>query len=217
MAAKAKILGLALMAGLAGNASAASFSFTGTFSADDDVQLFNFTADGTSLVTLRTYSYAGGVQADGNIVSAGGFDPILALFDSAGNLIDQNDDGSAVPVDPNTGAAFDTELSLILEAGDYIVAVTQFDNFAVGPTLADGFSAQGDPFFTAGLGACSNGQFCDVSGVDPFNNRTNEWAFDVLNVVDAVAPPAVPVPAAVWLFGSGLLGLVGMARRRRPA
>ena len=28
---------------------------------------------------------------------------------------------------------------------------------------------------------------------------------------------AVPVPAAVWLFGSGLLGLVGVARRRRKA
>ena len=27
----------------------------------------------------------------------------------------------------------------------------------------------------------------------------------------------VPVPAAVWLFGSGLLGLVGMARRKKAA
>ena len=27
----------------------------------------------------------------------------------------------------------------------------------------------------------------------------------------------VPVPAAVWLFGSGLLGLVGMARRKKSA
>jgi hypothetical protein len=28
-------------------------------------------------------------------------------------------------------------------------------------------------------------------------------------------PPEVPVPAAVWLLGSGLLGLLGAARRRR--
>ena len=28
---------------------------------------------------------------------------------------------------------------------------------------------------------------------------------------------AVPVPAAVWLFGSGLIGLVGVARRKRAA
>jgi len=33
-------------------------------------------------------------------------------------------------------------------------------------------------------------------------------SFDEPNVV-------VPVPAAVWLFGSGLLGLVGIARKRR--
>ena len=28
---------------------------------------------------------------------------------------------------------------------------------------------------------------------------------------------AVPVPAAVWLFGSGLVGLIGVARRKRHA
>ena len=27
----------------------------------------------------------------------------------------------------------------------------------------------------------------------------------------------VPIPAAVWLFGSGLLGLIGVARRKRAA
>lgn len=34
-------------------------------------------------------------------------------------------------------------------------------------------------------------------------------------MVSGVAP--VPVPAAVWLFGSGLLGLVAVARRRQTA
>jgi hypothetical protein len=31
----------------------------------------------------------------------------------------------------------------------------------------------------------------------------------------SATPAVVPVPAAVWLFGSGLLGLVGVARRRK--
>jgi len=31
------------------------------------------------------------------------------------------------------------------------------------------------------------------------------------------ASAVVPVPAAVWLFGSGLLGLVGLSRRKKSA
>ena len=34
------------------------------------------------------------------------------------------------------------------------------------------------------------------------------------DVIEGLAPSVVPVPAAVWLFGSGLLGLVGVARRK---
>jgi len=33
-------------------------------------------------------------------------------------------------------------------------------------------------------------------------------------VIDNVSVSPVPVPAAVWLFGSGLLGLIGAARRK---
>lgn len=29
--------------------------------------------------------------------------------------------------------------------------------------------------------------------------------------------PAVPIPAAIWLFGSGLLGIIGIARRKKAA
>lgn len=49
-----------------------------------------------------------------------------------------------------------------------------------------------------------------------FNNTATDWGpsgvvYDNLNV----GAPPVPVPAAIWLFGSGLLGLVGVARRRK--
>lgn len=30
-----------------------------------------------------------------------------------------------------------------------------------------------------------------------------------------IDPPPIPVPGAIWLFGSGLAGLLGVARRRK--
>lgn len=42
----------------------------------------------------------------------------------------------------------------------------------------------------------------------PFPNQTAAFG-------GTMTPQAVPVPAAVWLFGSGLLGLVGVARRKK--
>ena len=38
-----------------------------------------------------------------------------------------------------------------------------------------------------------------------------------LHMTGHVGTSAIPVPAAVWLFGSGLLGLVGVARRKKSA
>jgi hypothetical protein len=43
---------------------------------------------------------------------------------------------------------------------------------------------------------------------------TNVTAMLATNGTLSIATSAVPVPAAVWLFGSGLAGLVGVARRK---
>ena len=198
-------------------ANADNFSFTGSFTNDSNVQLFNFSVAAPSTVTLLTYSYAGGINSAGTVIPEGGFDPILALFNSSGALINQNDDGGAnVPASSVTGAHFDTFLQSALAAGNYSVAVMQFDNFANGPNLSDGFFQTGNTNFTAGN--CSNGIFCDVTG----HNRTNQWAFDILNVAsgEVVGPPSpsqVPLPGALPLFATGLgaLGLLGWRRKRK--
>lgn len=55
---------------------------------------------------------------------------------------------------------------------------------------------------------------------------TGSWLDNALNQVASpsytgvsvtVESAVIPVPAAVWLFGSGLIGLVGMARRKKAA
>lgn len=200
--------------------AAADFSFTGSFRADDDVQLFNFNVGALSNVTLRSWSYAGGTNAAGNSIARGGFDPILALFDSTGALIDQNDDGGPSNVATDfSGVAYDVFLTSSLAAGSYTVAVMQYDNFANGPNLSNGFLRTGEGNFTGGAGfdpACANvSSFCDVSG-SAFNARTSLWAFDILNV-ESAATTVVPVPAALPLMAAGL-GLFGLfARRRRSA
>jgi hypothetical protein len=193
-------------------AIAADFSFRGNFTRDDNVQLFNFTVGSSSTVTLRTLSYAGGTQADGTVVTNGGFDPILALFDSSGNFIDNNDDGdsSEVPADPITERFFDTYLQVVLGAGNYTVAVSQYDNFfsgGPGDNISLGFDRQGDGNFTPGTTnfPCSASRFCDVDG----NSRTSFWAFDILNVQSGVVvPPTEPVPEPSTVVGSLILGLV---------
>jgi len=207
----------------AAQAAPSNFSFAGTFVNDNDVQLFSFTSGGTSNVRLISYGYGGGTQSNGNVVAAGGFDPILVLFDSTGALIGQNDDavsgttgacgsGSVMP-DPITGAQWDTCLDLpLLPAGNYDVAVMQYDDFARGPNLSNGFMRAGQPNFTSSFG-CSNGQFCDVTGNAAGNNRQSYWAFDILNVEQAVQT-TVPEPATLSLFGLGLAGFA-FGRRRK--
>ena len=75
---------------------------------------------------------------------------------------------------------------------------------------------------THDLGADPN----QIVAINIFGNSTAaNTSFTVLQTAAAgarfggvaIAPAAVPVPAAVWLFGTGLLGLMGSARKRAKA
>jgi len=50
-----------------------------------------------------------------------------------------------------------------------------------------------------------------------YSTTSEVWLSHYLVRASVLLPSSVPVPASVWLFGSGLLGLSGVARRRRPA
>ena len=68
----------------------------------------------------------------------------------------------------------------------------------------------------------SNAGFLHLSGTGSVSGNGEaltdaDWSFSAHNTTSytmSVTATVVPVPAAVWLFGSGLLGLAGYARRK---
>jgi hypothetical protein len=95
------------------------------------------------------------------------------------------------------------------QSGDYLAANNHGSLTLTGaPNFVLGISTDGVNFIADnGATTYGNGNAATVYFNIPGANGGSVLAVDVV--------PAVPVPAAAWLFGSGLLGLVGVARRRR--
>lgn len=212
---KTRLLSTALvLVASASTAGAATVSYRGMLDADDDLRRFDFSLEAMTEVTIRTFSYAGGIQGDGTIVAAGGFDPSLALFQfDSGGLIAEQDDArnSDVPRDPTTGLRADAKLMLELIPGDYFVILSQSLNFPLGPRDFDGFTQEGTGNFTASFG-CVDGAFCGLTG----EQRSGAFAFDISGPDRAVSTPMAPIPLpATALLLAAALALLGASSSRR--
>jgi hypothetical protein len=214
------ILGLCLFSGVA---AAGNFSFAGTFTQDDNMQIFLFTAPSAN-VLLRTWGYAGGTNANGGLILPGGFDPVLSVFDATSGLlagsalIDSNNDGAGVDTDPVTGNGFDSLLMLtaLNSGGAYALVLTVNDNVPVGPTFGNGFTQTGQGNFTAGENGCGgSAPFCESPFVP---QRTGDWAVDITGVGSASEPASgTPEPASMLLMAGGIAGLALLRRRGKQA
>ena len=186
------------------------FSTVGTFTHDDDQVFFSISLVAPEIVTMRTWSFAGGTNAMGQVIPAGGFAPVLSLFNaSAPQDLIAFDTGGTAPsgcvtrnIDPVTGFCLDAFLQESLPAGSYRLYLTEFDNTPNGPTLADGFFEQGNGNFTGGPFFLNAG-----AGFQ----RTGEWAVDVTTPGTTVPEPS---SAALAISVLSILTLWSCSRKR---
>ncbi|MDC1288038.1 hypothetical protein N8198_09140 [Gammaproteobacteria bacterium] len=157
---------------------------------------------------------------------------LLQLGDSASANLNLNDDSESVfwfeftladvsdvsldtlgSVDENDGSVLDTILALYNSGGD-LLGTQNCDNSVITSCLS--FSSLSDGSYIAGVtspsisaGSVLFAAMWEV-GPAPILDIFDETA--QLNI-SVSAPSAIPVPAAFWLFGSALIGFVGVSRR----
>lgn len=171
----------------------------GTFTSDNDVQVFSFALSQASTVSFTTTSWAG----------ANGFAPNLTLFYGDGST-------SGVSVGDNA----DVTLTADLFAGSYWLALNESPNIALGK-LSDGFefdpAGSGNPCPTATNNftgsACLGYGPSDTAFWDSANaQHSGNWALSAVALPDE--PSQVPEPSTILLSAIGISAAAYL--RRRP-
>jgi hypothetical protein len=135
-------------------------------------------------------------------------------------IFDSNDLGSlSNPLIMDNGATPNGQDTIgVGEVGSSTVLLSS-DNHSETLILSDttfffGISTDGGSTWSPWLYDLSLGSE-DVWNFDFQANGTGSMDLIMVDIAPVGPPQEIPIPAAVWLFGSGLLGLVGVARHKK--
>ncbi len=184
----------------AGSAAINPFSFFGGGLASATTVSFQAIGDGMGSPAGTLVAGTMGFNWNGNFGI-----PVTAIFDAAGFFANVPAPGASVTIGTGcagcaTSSTADAAVGSPAVIGAVPMAMTNYNTAgttmgSLFPLTDDGIS--GSPMTTA-----------------PFPGFNANFDFTSINATNT-SVGEVPVPAAVWLFGSGLMGLVGVARRRR--
>lgn len=194
----------------AGTGSMNAFSFFGSGFASATTISFQAIGNGTGGEGPLVLGNMGFNWNDNNgiptsiVMDASGFFAAVAGGLTTGQTIGTGCTGCVFGASENTISNFAGFGTYTLPMGSNAMATTTWNTTNIGtPVLGD------NPSGTLPL-------IADTIGGTPM--QTAPFAgFNANFDITDITITAVPVPAAVWLFGSGLIGLVGVARRRKKA
>lgn len=175
-------------------------------------------AGGTTAQFDGYFSGAGGITGTGTSVFNGGLAPgnSPANVNVVGNVVFGSGNVFAVEIGGLTAGTQYDRLTVGGSAsldGTLDVSLIDLGSGLFAPQAGDTFDILNAEILSGSFSALS---FAAL--LDPNLSWQIDYLTDAIGTTDVVrlsVVSAVPVPPAVWLFGSGLIGLIGLARRKK--